>query len=191
MTNDLQKAFDSGVLDPSVHGRLLQNLDHFAQKANIQKHMITMKMSEFNCTKQEINYVKTIKRKSADGIYGLVYTGKEDGSSVITRMMAIAGACLRNFVDAKVMTIQELLSELKEGTPPEVSVLLVPNFFISRAEGGKIADWHIAELLGLLYSRMATGKQTLLYVSDFEALRKAYGDPMATHLEQHFRAIEA
>ena len=106
-------------------------------------------------------------------------------------MMGVAGACLRNFVEAKVMTIQELLSDLKAGDPPDVTVLLVPNFFIEKSEGGKIADWHIAELLGVLYARVAKGQQTFLYVSNFDSLRKTYGEPIALHLQNNLRAIAA
>jgi hypothetical protein len=190
VTSELQLAYDSGVLDPSIHSRLAQNLDHYAQRANILKPMITMKMSSFACTQAEIAYVKAIKRRASEGLYGLMYQGIQK-TPVMTRMMAIAGACLRNFIDARVMILQDVLAALKEGTPPDVSVLLIPNFFIAREEGGKIAEWHIAELLGFLYARMAQGQQTFIYVSNFEALKKTYGEPVALHLHHHFRAIDA
>lgn len=190
MTTQLAQAYDSGVLDPTVHGRLVANLEQYARRANIQDAMILGKMSQFECTAEEINYVRSIRRMSSEGSYGLVYLGRET-KPVMTRMMAVAGACLRNFIDAKVMVIQDLLAQLKDGNPPEATVLLVPNFFIARAEGGRIAEWNVAELLGLLYARMAQGKQTFLYVSDFDALRKTYGDPIAMHLQNSFRAVAA
>jgi hypothetical protein len=191
MSTELNKAYESGVLVPSVHSRLVQNMEQFARKANISESHVLYKMSQFSCTKPEIEYVKSIKRQEAEGNYGLVYLGKET-KPVLTRMMAVAGACLRNFVDAKVSTIQEVFLDLKNGTPPdEVTVLLIPNFFMNRADGGKVAEWHIADLLGLLYTRMAKGKQTFVYVSDLTALAKAYGEPMATHLSNNFTAIDA
>lgn len=172
------------------HSLLVKNLEHFAQRANIQDSMILKKMSAFKCGTDEIAYVKGLKKWADKDIYGMAYVGKET-SPVMTRMMAVAGACLRNFVDAKVMVLQELLSDIKEGHPPDVQVLLVPNFYIAREDGGKIGEWQIAELLGLLYSRMTKGYQTLLYVSDFASLRKTYGDPIANHLENNFRVIPA
>ncbi len=190
MESQLHQAYESGVLDPSVHGRLVANLEGYARRANIMEPMILHKMSQFDCSKEEIQYVKTLRSAAQKGLYGLVYHGKET-KPVMTRMMAVAGACLRNFLDAKVMTIQELLADIKAGEPPDATALLVPNFFIERAEGGRIADWHIAELLGVLYARMARGQQTFLYVSDFDALRKTYGDPIASHLQTHFRATAA
>jgi hypothetical protein len=188
--SEVMQAYNTGVLSPEVHGRLVANLDCFARRANIMEQMVLHKMSEFSCTAIEIDYVKKIRRQPAMGNYGLIYTGKET-KPVLTRMMAVAGACLRNFVEAKVVTLQELLSDMKEGSPPEATVLLVPNFFVAKSEGGKIADWHIAELLGLLYARMAAGKQTFLYVSDFQALQKTYGDPIAEHLKNHFKSVAA
>jgi hypothetical protein len=188
--NDLMQAYDSGVLDPSVHGRLAQNLDLYARRANIPEAMILHKMSQFECSAAEIDYVKNLKRQAIKGNYGLVYHGKET-KPVMTRMMGVAGACVRNFVEARLITLQEMLANIKEGDTPTSTVLLIPNFFVAKSEGGKIADWHIAELLGVLYARMAKGQQTLLYVSDLEALRKTYGDPIASHLQNHFRAIPA
>lgn len=190
MSTELNQAYESGVLSPSVHSRLVQNMEHFARRANINETHVLYKMSKFSCTKPEIDYVKSLKRQVADGNYGLVYLGKET-KPVLTRMMAVAGACLRNFVDAKVVVMQELLKDLKAGSPPDVSVLLIPNFFINRSEGGKIAEWDIPELLGLLYTRMAKGQQTFVYVSDFEALVKAYGEPMAMHLKHNLVGISA
>lgn len=190
MTTELTQAYNSGVLHPEVHGRLVANLEGFARRANILESMILHKMSAFACTPAEIEYVRGIRRQADAGSYGLVYVGKET-KPVMTRMMGVAGACLRNFVEAKVITLQELLSDLKEGSPPDVSVLLVPNFFVAKSEGGRIAEWHIAELLGLLYARMAKGQQTFLYVSDMEALRKTYGEPIFQHLDHHFKGVQA
>lgn len=186
----VMQAYESGVLNQEVHSRLVSNLDQYARRANILDSMILNKMSSFDCSDSEIKYMKAIKRQADKGVYGMTYLGKET-SPVMTRMMAVAGACLRNFVDAKVVTLQELLSDIKEGHPPDVTVLLIPNFFINRADGGKIAEWHIAELLGLLYSRMTKGQQTFLYVSDLDALRKTYGDPIANHLQNNFRSVAA
>lgn len=191
MSTELMQAYNSGVLVPEVHSRLAQNLEQYARRANIYEAHVLHKMSKFSCSMPEISYVKSIRRQAEEnGLCGLMYSGTEN-SPVLTRMMAVAGACLRNFVDAKVVSLQELLSDLKEGRPPDVSVLLVPNFFIAKENGGKIAEWHIAELLGLLYTRMAKKQQTFVYVSDFKALVKTYGEPMGLHLSQHFLEVAA
>lgn len=192
VSNAVQEAFDSNVLSPVDHSQFVLNLDKFARKANILEQMILHKMSDFKCSQAEIEYMRRIKIMASHNVYGMYYVGGTKNSApVMTRMMAIAGACLRNFVDAKVVTLQELLSDIKDGSPPDVQVLLVPNFFINRAEGGKIAEWELPQLLSVLYTRMMKGQQTFLYVSDFDALRKNYGDPIADHLKNNFRTISA
>ena len=190
MTTDLQEAYDAGVLVPEVHSRLVANIDQFAQQAGITEDKIMYRMSRWGCTTAEIDYVRSIRRRASMGMYGLIYHGPET-IPLTQRMSAVAGACLRNFVEAKVMVLHELLDCLKEGDNPDISVLLVPNFFIPRSDGGKIGDWQISELLGFLYSRMVKGQQTFLYVSSFDGLKKAYGEPMANHLKEHFATIAA
>lgn len=177
-------AYDTGVLDRGVHSRLAQNLEHFAQRANIADVYILDKMSNFDCSDQEIAYVRTIKRAAAAKHFGLIYHGKET-KPVMQRMMGVAGACVRNFIDAKVMSVQELFADIKAGNPPTATVLCIPNFFVAKSEGGKIAEWNISELLGVLYARMARGQQTLVYVSSMKELRTTYGDPIADHLKNN------
>ena len=190
MTTALMTAYDNGVLDRGMHSRLAQNLQYFADRANIADVYILDKMSKFGCNDADIGYVRAIKRMAANKIFGLIYYGKET-VPVMPRMMGVAGACVRNFVDAKVMTVQHLLADLKVGNTPDTTVLCIPNFFIAKGEGGKIADWHVPELLGLLYARMARGQQTLMYDSEWQGLRNAYGDPLADHLKNQFKQIPA
>jgi hypothetical protein len=190
MSAEVMAAYESGVLNELVHSRLVMNLDAYASRASIPATMILHKMSEFGCSSDEIEYLKQIKRRADMGQFGLVYAGKSQGS-IQTRMMGVAGACVRNFVDAKVMTLQEVLACLKVGDYPEATVLLISNFFVAKAEGGKIAEWQIADLIGLLYSRMAAKKQTFVYVSSLSELAAVYGDTVADHLKQNFKVIKA
>ena len=190
MDSLMDDAYATGVLKPEIHSRLVANLSAYVQRANIQVPYVLDKMSKFGCNADEIAYVRTISRAADEGRFGLVYHGKET-QPVMPRMMAVAGACLRNFRDAKVMTVQALLADLKTGEIPEARVLLVPNFFIERVEGGRLAEWLIADLLGMLYGRLSRGQQTFLYISNFDALRKTYGIPLAAHIQAHFQATAA
>ena len=185
------KAYESGVLLPEVHNRLVQDIDRIARKANIPESMVLMKMSSFGCSEEEIAYVRKLKAMSAQGVYGLIYKGKEGKYSVLSRMMAVAGACLRNFVDARVMTLQDVFQATKDNAMPEPTVLLIPNFYASKSEGGHVPDWHLANLLGLLYSRQSKGLQTFLYVSDLKAMRSDYGDLITMHLSKNFKTVSA
>ena len=89
------------------------------------------------------------------------------------------------------MTVQDVILSLKtDSMPSNVSVLLIPNFFIGKKEGGHIADWEISSLLGMLYKRQQEGKKTIIYVSDKKALEAEYGKTFIDHLDGKFIPIK-
>src|SRR5271167_4407469 len=96
----IMQAYDDGVLDRAVHSRLVQNLPGFAARAGIQDIYILQKISAHGCTDVDIGYVRTIKRAAASGVYGMRYVGAQT-VPVLPRMLAVAGACIRNFVEAR------------------------------------------------------------------------------------------
>ena len=87
------------------------------------------------------------------------------------------------------MTVQEALALSKAQDMPDPTVLLIPNFFIAKDEGGQIAIWEISTLLGLLISRLAKGKVTVLYVQNLKQLELEYGKPFVAHIKQYFELI--
>ena len=89
------------------------------------------------------------------------------------------------------MTVQDVIHALKnDSMPSNVSVLLIPNFFIGKKGGGKIANWEISALLGMLYKRQQEGKKTILYVSNKKALEAEYGKTFINHLDGKFVPIK-
>jgi len=115
-----------------------------------------------------------------------VLYGMKPSISPLERFSAMAAACLRNYIAARVMTVQDVLEALGEGTMPQPTVLLIPNFYTG-ADGGKMAQWDIPALLGMLYSRQSAGLQTVVYVNDLAPMGKAYGIGCEQHLGgQHF-----
>ena len=68
--------------------------------------------------------------------------------------------------------------------------LLIPNFFSSRKSGGRIAEWEVANLLGLLYQRQQDGKHTVLHVSNMKELAMEYGESFEKHLQSKFVTIK-
>lgn len=176
----------SSVLDEKVHARLLQNLDAFAAEANIPAGMIYHPLAE-TCGHDEIDYVRKYEFLAKNDVYGLVYTGSV--AQVHTRQMAMAAAYLRNFIDARVSTVQDLLVSVKDPRAHQPTVLLVPNFFVCKGHGGKLADWDIPDLLGVLYNRHAAGLQTVVYVESMTALSNEYGAVFTNHINEYFRVI--
>jgi hypothetical protein len=179
----LQEAIENKLINEQTHMQLLADIEGYTRTAGIPEHFVWTSVSQY-CDKDELDYVRTIKdslvRKDGS-VIGMVYVGdKIKGAPVNERMMAIAGVCLRNYINAKVMTVQAVLEAMKTGSmPTNVSVLLIPNFYNKDC---KIAKWQISELLGMLYQRQQDGKHTILHISSMKELASEYGSSFKNHL---------
>ena len=186
-------AIEAGLIDEVQHIQLLSDIAGYTRTAGIPEHFVWTSANDY-CGEDEIEYIGTIKKSlnDRDGMNnGMVYVGDVDGAPINERMMAIAGVCLRNYINAKVMTVQAVLDAIKQSTmPTNVSVLLIPNFFSARADGGRIAEWEVANLLGLLYQRQQDGKHTILHVSSMKELGTEYGTSFKKHLQGKFVTIQ-
>lgn len=180
-----KSAFTAGILDENFHARLLAGLPKWAAIAGIPPQYVWTKLSDY-CTGDDLEWVRTLKTVEGSG---MVYTGTNHQVPVGDKMMAIAGACLRNYVDARFMPVQTILTHLKDGDMPDATVVLVPNFCMAHGEVSSVAPWEPAALLGWLYSRMTHNHQTVLYVGNMKTLEATYGEAIAAHLNNHFHIL--
>lgn len=187
MVMDEHPAFESKVLDPDVHLRLVQDIDHWAAVAQIPPHMIWTPL-HVNCTENEIKWVTQIEHHREKGRGGLIYEGAWD--KIGQRMQAIAGACVRNFIDARVMTAQQVLEAIGRDETPEASVLLVPNFYV-KAKKPHLSAWEAGRLYSLLLERHAQSKLTVAYVQSMQDLTNEFGEKVAQHLGEHYTIFAA
>ena len=105
-------------------------------------------------------------------------------------MSNIAGAFIRNFIDARVYTLKGLLKELKDGGYPDVELILISNFYMDKKTGGHVADWELSDLLGLLIHRQTIGKQTVMYCQDINNMGTHYGPHFEQHVNRFFTILE-
>lgn len=177
-------AYKSGVLKPDVHDRLVADIDRIAQIARVPKKMIWTPLSE-NAGSEEVAYVTGFRRmSSADKSAGLVYTGP---SSPLTRMQAMCGALVRNFIDARVMTLQEVLGELKFGGAIDCTCLLIPNFYEGK-ELSKFISNQASEITSMILARHTAGLQTVLYISSLSEFAER-GPMICQHVEDNFSEV--
>lgn len=190
MTDIATKAYESNLLKPEVHDRLVRDIENVAKGAGIPMSLIWTPLAT-NCGPEEVEYVRKLRHHASEGVAGFAYIGRKPAGPIATRMMAMAGAFLRNFVNARVMTVQEVLALSKDDKLPNPSVLLVPNFFIGKEQGGSIPAWQVSLLLGVLYNRQAEGLQTVLYIEDMDAMATQYGDVFKSHVMGSFVRVAA
>lgn len=183
-----QTAIDTGLIDEATHEMLLADLSHWSRQAGIPEGFVFSSLTKYCDKKAELDYVASLMDPDEE-VIGMMYLGKVGGASINDRMMAIAGVCLRNYINAKVMTVQDVIQSLKDNSMPSPSVLLIPNFFLSTKGGKHVADWQVSSLLGMLYKRQQEGKQTVLYISNQKDMASEYGDSFTQHMHGKFVPI--
>jgi len=181
------ECYASKVLSPEKHYRLVSELEHIASDANIPKHLIYSKAADF-CNTDELQWVRDYPSLPMGSDGGICYVG--GCGDIGVRMFAMAGVLLRNFIRARVFTVQEVLAAEKSNNPIIATALLIPNFYYTSKSGGKIPDWQVSMLLGLLYSRYANSCKTIIYVEDLNRLKADYGEPFYSHITTHFKIIK-
>ncbi len=185
MYNELiTQAYKTGVLSEEVHKELVRDIKAVLKMANITPNAL-LTTCAINCTEEEINWLLKVRTSETN----LVYTNVDLRVSIETRMMSAVGLCVRNYIDARMFTVQQVIVDLKNGVMPSPTVLFIPNFFISKAAGGHLAPWETSDLLGLLISRLASGKKTALYISSMKCLNNEYGKAFSQHIVEHYRQI--
>lgn len=179
-------AYEPGVLKPQKHHKLVEVLGRICAFSGVRREYVTTSMAAHGCTGVELEYVRTLRKQASQGKAGLLYVGQKKFEQ---RMMAVAGACLRNYIQARVVTLQMATNEVKEGVHNDASVLLIPNF----ATMGKTyatSEWDAGYVFDLLVHRYAQSLQTVLAALTWESIEKAYGPAVAKHLEQYYVIVE-
>lgn len=181
--------FAHGALSREHHKRLVEDLDNFARDAGILPHWIYEPMPEMP-DKVE-TYLRRFKHHSAENCAGLCFTKKSQLPLPPDQYMsAIAGFLVRNFIRARVMTLGAVIDACASDSMPNLTALLIPNFFYPQAEGGTIASWQISALHDLLVSRQVAGQQTIIFASDLALLSKEYGLAFGDLLDANFSVVE-
>ena len=188
-----KKYYSAGILNPSYHARLVLDLERLSKLARVPEQYIINSMKTW-CFDAEVAWLADFRQhKNSSDMRGLALFNispfdKERKVSVDDHFLGIAGACIRNYIDARVFTLQEIIEMVKINALPECTVALVPNFFVASA--GTIANWQISGLLGWLSTRYISGQYTVLYIEDKVKLPAAYGKAIANHLDAHFGFLD-
>lgn len=177
-----EEVFKSKLLDKDFHERLIQDLPQVVSTAGVPASAVWMRLST-HCSKDEMIWVKNI-RSTHD--CGILFVGPNFPVSVDSKMTAITGVCLRNYTDARMMPVQEVIKKIKDDSMPSPTVLLIPNFCLDKSNGGDVPSWEISSLMGLLLSRMGRGLKTILYATSMAVVQKQYGDSFKSLLESKF-----
>jgi hypothetical protein len=178
--------YATGVLTRDVHELLVPNVERFADDANILPDWIWTPLGAV-CGPAEVDWVDRLKFHRGDRVFGPAYVGWNPDPPIEDRMAAIAGALIRHFINARVMTVHRLIGAANNGAIPDMSCLLIPNLFLGTSD---IAPWRVSLLLDALLHRHALGLQTVVYASDLQAMGVEYSATLERHIEKQYTLLE-
>lgn len=170
------------VLDPVRHARLLEDIEKISMTSGVPTKFIKTSMKAW-CHDIELDYVSNFRvlKSSHPGLLLPANTNVEE------RCMAIGGAFLRNFIDARVMSLLKVLDLVEAAEMPSPTVLLIPNLQIN-SSGKALPSWKVGQIYDLLVDRWSAGKQTVIGVESTSALSAGYGAAFSNHIKSYYGA---
>ena len=169
------------VIDKIVHRQIIARMDEFCSTANVPEQYVRRSMRGI-CKDVEIEWVRSFPVTKDLGLAGLVIEGTLHTQ---TRCMAICGTLVRNFIDARMMSVNSVVDDHDGALVP--SALVIPNLYIKTKDTkSALSPWQVQKLYDVLLSRMAASKPTVVCVENMQGLRADYGNPFAEHLVEHF-----
>lgn len=177
--------WENGVLDPTVHARVVMQKDKFAADAGIPAGFIWAKLDEVCPTEDERTWLKRYRLHRKEGYSGLVFLGEGFDPTIEVRMCGIAGALVRNFIRARVMSMEAVFQHMKTGEVPEADCLLLPTFATAKAD-----DRRSSMVSDLLIERWKDPQgQTVVCAPSLEAIAKVYGGFVRDHIAATYRTV--
>jgi hypothetical protein len=175
--------FESGVLKPGKHDRLVEDAPRWARIAGIPVAMLAER-AEDHCSPGEVKWANAYPERAHRGEGGgILYVGNMDPPAV-RRMQALAAKFIRNYIDARVVTLDEYLAAQRDGDAPQCSVLFVP--LVHAAASTRVPDWRVQALAAVLVERAM--QHTGIHVDDWGAFVAAYGQGVA-YLVRDFEVV--
>ena len=173
----IARAVESGLIDPEHHAPLLERLDHWARVSGVAPEDV---LEEGAVGERERAWLKHWRKGVAQNVCGLVYLGpfKRIGvPGVIDHMRAMAGAYLRQYVDARIVSLANATSWEYDGDP---TVLLIP-------DSGESYHKTVTDRFGpLLIDRARKRKITIVHFEQSNHYAR-YGNSAAALLESFAR----
>lgn len=169
-----------------VDKQIVADMPHICSTANVPEKYIRQSM-RYECDDTQVawvkNFINTRHSPHRLGHGGLLLTGKDQKPEV--KCMAITGTLVRNFIDARIMSLNSVIEAPTLAQAP--TVLVIPNLFISMF-GKQLTAWQVQTLYDVLLNRLTSNRPCVIYVEDMDDLEKQYGQIFADHLRENFES---
>ena len=172
-------------LKPITHDPLVDQLQFIAEQARIPESYIRHEGAKDYCTEAEMTWLRNAKKNIRNNDSGMLIHGLQE-HSISKKMLAIGATLTRNYIDARVYSLAELLDilESKYNDPPECTVIIIPDFCMTDYE---IPKRLIHKLYGFLINRFVAKKAMIAYVDNLKLLESKYGTTLSEYLIGHYQ----
>ena len=168
------------LIDDEKYHRLRLALPDITRQSNVAQVYIE-NTAVGNVDREDLTYLKNYRQNISENKGGYLKISND----CHVKFLYMAGALIRNFIDARVCTIDQTL-EL-DSNP---TVLFIPDFCTLSKDDRINAPWRLQELSSLIISRFDGKRQTILAVRDKEALLKHYGSSLYDFLLNNYEQGE-
>jgi len=176
------QAYASGVLVPEEHYRLVEDLDRVAADAGVLPGDVCSRLSE-RCHEVQVEFVREFRRWRG---VGLIYEGNWPDLDLEAR--AMVGALVRNFIPARFVLAEDLVSRLFDGEEFDHDALFIPDF---AEQGARVTAARSQMVGGLIGKRLSGGLKTVLGAASMPVVQTGYGDSLRRTLERRFERVQA
>jgi len=176
----------TGVLDKDVHRRLLQDLDHVAEDAGIDKSWVAIPMGQV-CRESLVRWVRRFKFHPGERRHSVLVTCPDEAADDVCG--AVAGALLRNFIRVRVMTLHELVTAYREGEALDATCVVVPRC-APQSVGSEYQRALVTQtIFDVLGARRRGRMQTMFTASSERRVLDAYGPEVLSAMGDVVRGL--
>jgi hypothetical protein len=174
-------------LKPQVHDPLISQLQFIAEQARIPESYIRHVGAKEYCTEPEMVWIRNAKKNLKENDMGMIFHGPQV-HSISKKMLAIGATLTRNYIDARVYTLAEVLDSLdsRSEEPPDCTVLIIPDFCVADYD---IPKRLVHKLYGFLINRFVTKKGMIAYIDSYEVMANKYGATLTEYINGHYQSF--
>lgn len=176
--------YESGVLKPETHHRMLGNIEEYSKQAGIQPMDVAKPFSETCGTKLELDYVLYCIRQE-QGTFNGIYYSDHMSPPIMDRHKVFAGTIMRHFRKVKVLSQNLFFSMQHDGFDfTKYHTLCIPDLMTNIATLG---DWHRRSISGLVMDRYLDGQQLILgRLASVHSIESVLGFEVVVIIKEHY-----
>lgn len=183
--NPLQKQFSNSPMYRANMEPILLNLDMVLANSGVSIEALCSSATTV-CGQVEVNALQAWHQSNT----GVLYCGNVE--HVYKRMEAMAAALVRNFIDARIYTVNDMVEEFMAGTL-EGQVIVVPDFFTPVCENKTHDPFlrHKTNAYSFLIKLKQQGQRAIIYTHDIGMFADRHGGQLLYDLlKEQFKPVE-